>query len=775
MFFFIFSVFYIFQLSAQPIYKNHNASTEERVADLLSRMTLQEKIGQLSCLLGWEMYEKVDNQTVRPSQKFLSQMDEMPIGAFWATLRADPWTRKTLETGLNPRLSAEALNALQKYAMENTRLGIPIFFAEECMHGHMAIGTTVFPTSIGQASTWNRTLIEKMGAAIAHETRSQGAHIAYGPVLDLAREPRWSRVEETFGEDPVLSGILGSAFVRGLQGKDFADGRHTYSTLKHLAAYGIPVGGHNGRQAQIGARELIAEHLLPFEMAVKAGAQSVMTSYNAVDGVPCTSNTYILKKILRGEWDFNGFVVSDLGSIEGIATTHRVAPDIKHAAAMALNAGVEMDLGGVAYTRNMEQAHTDSLISMSEIDDAVSRILRLKFEMGLFESPYVQPSRTTEIIRSKEHNRLARKVAEESIVLLKNNANLLPLSKNIGSIAVIGPNADNLYNQLGDYTAPQPEEHIVTILEGIRNAVSPTTVIRYVKGCAVRDTTQSNIDEAVRAANASSAVVLVVGGSSACDFRTKYIETGAATVSSRENELIPDMESGEGYDRKSLTLLGHQEKLIESIAATGKPLIMVYIQGRPLNMNLADKKASALLTAWYPGEEGGNAVANVIFGDVNPSGRLPISVPRSTGQLPVYYSLGKSNDYVEGTSTPLYAFGYGLSYTAFEYGNLTISREGGNITVSCTVTNTGNTDGDEVVQLYLRDHVASVSVPPVLLKDFAKISLKKGESARVNFVLTPEQLAFFNTDLKRVVEPGEFTVMIGAASNDIRLKESFVY
>jgi len=442
---------------------------------------------------------------------------------------------------------------------------------------------------------------------------------------------------------------------------------------------------------------------------------------------------------------------------------------------MALNAGVEMDLGGVAYTRNMEQAHTDSLISMSEIDDAVSRILRLKFEMGLFESPYVQPSRATEIIRSKEHNRLARKVAEESIVLLKNNANLLPLSKNIGSIAVIGPNADNLYNQLGDYTAPQPEEHIVTILEGIRNAVSPTTVIRYVKGCAVRDTTQSNIDEAVRAANASNAVVLVVGGSSARDFRTKYIETGAATVSSRENELIPDMESGEGYDRKSLTLLGHQEKLIESIAATGKPLIMVYIQGRPLNMNLADKKASALLTAWYPGEEGGNAVANVIFGDVNPSGRLPISVPRSTGQLPVYYSLGKSNDYVEGTSTPLYAFGYGLSYTAFEYGNLTISREGGNITVSCTVTNTGNTDGDEVVQLYLRDHVASVSVPPVLLKDFAKISLKKGESARVNFVLTPEQLAFFNTDLKRVVEPGEFTVMIGAASNDIRLKESFVY
>lgn len=774
-FFLFLAVLFAAYAFPQPAYKNPALRVETRVQDLLSRMTLQEKIGQLSCPLGWEMYEKVDNQTVRPSQKFISQMNEMPIGAFWATLRADPWTQKTLETGLNPRLSAEALNALQKYAVENTRLGIPIFFAEECMHGHMAIGTTVFPTSIGQASTWNRALIEKMGAAIALETRSQGAHISYGPVLDLAREPRWSRVEETFGEDPVLSGTLGSAFVRGLQGADFAGGRHTYSTLKHLAAYGIPVGGHNGRQAQIGVRELVAEHLLPFEMAVKAGAQSVMTSYNAIDGVPCTSNAFILKDILRGEWGFNGFVVSDLGSIEGIATTHRVAPDIKHAAAMALNAGVEMDLGGVAYARNMEQAHAENLVSMSEIDDAVSRILRLKFEMGLFENPYVEPSSAAEIVRSKEHNRLARKVAEESIVLLKNNANLLPLSKNIGSIAVIGPNADNIYNQLGDYTAPQPDAHIVTVLEGIKNVVSPTTEVRYVKGCAVRDTTQSNIDEAVRAANASDVVVLVVGGSSARDFRTEYIETGAATVPSKENELISDMESGEGYDRKSLTLLGHQEKLIESIAATGKPLVVVYIQGRPLNMNLADEKASTLLTAWYPGEEGGNAVANVIFGDVNPSGRLPISVPRSVGQLPVYYSLGKSNDYVEGTAAPLYAFGYGLSYTAFEYGNLKVSREGDNITVSCTVTNTGNADGDEVVQLYLRDHVASVSVPPALLKDFAKIALKKGESARVDFVLTPEQLAFFNTDLKRVVEPGEFTVMIGAASNDIRLKESFVY
>ena len=299
----------------KPLYKNPNAPTENRVKDLLGRMTLAEKIGQLCCPLGWEMYTKAGERHVQPSAKFIEQMDKMPVGAFWATLRADPWTKKTLKTGLNPELAAQALNKLQKYAIENTRLGIPILFAEECVHGHMAIGTTVFPTGIGLASTWNRELIKEVGSVIGLEARLQGAHIGYGPVLDVAREPRWSRMEETFGEDPVLSGILGSAFVKGMQGEDIADGKHVYSTLKHFAAYGIPVGGHNGQKASVGTRELFSEYLLPFKMAIDSGAQTIMTSYNSIDGIPCTSNRFLLTDVLRNQWRFSGFVFSDLGSI----------------------------------------------------------------------------------------------------------------------------------------------------------------------------------------------------------------------------------------------------------------------------------------------------------------------------------------------------------------------------------------------------------------------------------------------------------------------------
>jgi beta-glucosidase len=772
------SLSFVFQGSAQlleePLYKNPNARTESRVKDLLGRMTLVEKIGQLCCPLGWEMYTKADEKHVQPSAKFIEQMNKMPVGAFWATLRADPWTKKTLKTGLNPELAVRALNGLQKYAVENTRLGIPIFFAEECAHGHMAIGTTVFPTGIGQAATWNRELIEKAGQAIGLETRLQGAHIGYGPVVDVAREPRWSRMEETFGEDPVLCGILGSAFVKGLQGDNIADGKHVYSTLKHFAAYGIPLGGHNGQKASVGTRDLFSEYLLPFKMAIEAGAKTIMTSYNSIDGIPCTANHFLLTDVLRNEWRFRGVVFSDLGSIEGIATTHRVAQDIKNAAALALKAGVDIDLGGNAYGKHLEYAVNEEIVSMADIDSAVCRILRLKFDMGLFENPYVNPDLAKEQVRNTQHKTLAKEVATQSIVLLKNNGTL-PLSKNLKSIAVIGPNADNGYNQLGDYTAPQDSNQVITVLKGIQHAVSPTTIVRYAKGCAIRDTTQSNIEEAVEVAKISDAVVLVVGGSSARDFKTEYLETGAAAVSNKKEETIPDMESGEGYDRCTLTLPGDQEKLINALVKTNKPLIIVYIAGRPLDMNNASEKADALLMAWYPGEQGGSAVADVLFGEYNPAGRLPVSVPHSVGQLPVYYSLGKQADYVEGTSSPLYAFGYGLSYTGFEYSDLSIERQDDKVQLSCKVTNTGSFDGDEVVQLYVRDDVSSVATPSIQLKDFQRIFIKKGETKAITFTLTADNLSLYNQQMMRTVEPGEFTVMIGAASNDIRLKGTFFY
>ncbi|MDR0422476.1 MAG: glycoside hydrolase family 3 C-terminal domain-containing protein [Proteiniphilum sp.] len=760
-------------VAAQQLYKDPSAPVDDRVRDLLNRMTPEEKIGQLCFPMGWEMYVKTDERVVEPSALFRERMLTAPPGGFWATLRADPWTEKTLKTGLNPALAARALNGLQKYAVENSRLDIPFFFAEETMHGHMAIGTTVFPTGLGQGSTWNPALIRRAAEAIALETRLQGAHIGYGPVLDLARELRWSRVEETFGEDPVLTARLGVSFVQGMQGEDAGSGRHVYSTLKHFAAYGIPSGGHNGGAASIGLRELFSDHLMPFGKAVAAGAKTLMTSYNSIDGIPATAHRLLLRDTLRDGWGFDGFVFSDLGSIEGLASVHRTAPDVKHAAVMALQAGVDADLGGRAYGGNLKQALEEGLVSMEEIDRAVAAILRMKFEMGLFENPLVDPVEASRHVGSEAHGMLAREVARQGTVLLKNDGGVLPLSKETGSIAVIGPNADNIYNQLGDYTAPQERSRVVTVLDGIRKAVSPRTVVRYARGCAVRDTTRSDLEEAVRVARLSDVVVLVVGGSSARDFRTEYLGTGAATVASSGEVMLPDMESGEGYDRYSLDLTGDQERLLDALAATGKPLIAVYIQGRPLDMQAASERADALLTAWYPGQEGGHAVADILFGDYNPAGRLPVSVPRSAGRLPAYYSLGRPADYVEGSSLPLYAFGYGLSYTRFAYDDLSVETGADGVRISCTVANRGDRDGDEVVQLYVRDRVSSVVTPPIQLKDFRRITLRKGEAECVEFVLTLDDLALFDREWRRVTEPGEFSVMIGASSDDIRLKGVF--
>lgn len=786
-----------------PIYKQASRPIEERVADLLSRMTIEEKVAQLRCPLGWEMYNKTSNKTVEPSEKFKKLMDEAPIGSFWAVLRADPWTQKTLETGLYPELAAKALNALQKYAVENTRLGIPILFAEETPHGHMAIGTTVYPTGLCCASTWNPTLLKSMGEAMGIEVRSQGGNVGYGPVLDVARDPRWSRMEEGFGEDPWLAGVLGSAIVKGMQG-DAADGKHVFSTLKHLAAYGVPEGGHNGGAVYAGERLMRSQLLLPFEMAVKSGAATVMTSYNHVDGIPCTSNHHILTDILRGEWGFKGFTYSDLYSIETIAGSN-AAKDNSEGAALALKAGLDMDLGGDAFGNNLKNELQNGGIAQADLDRAVANVLRLKFQQGLFENPYVDPKNAKLSCRSAEHRAIAEKVAEEGTVLLKNNG-VLPLSKSLNRIAVIGPNADTPYNQLGDYTAPQAREAIATVLDGVKATVGKQTEVEYVKGCAVRDTTTTDIPAAVSAAERADAVVLVVGGSSARDFRTKYIATGAA-VASKE---VLDMDCGEGFDRSTLSLLGKQEELINAVAATtkktGKPLVVVYIQGRTMLMNNASEKADALLTSWYPGEQGGKAIASVIFGDKNPSGRLPVSVPRSEGQLPVYYSQGKLRDYMDSESAPLYPFGYGLSYTTFEYKDMTITRltnpsdmaTDGNTPspalragvtateimssknglqmaaslplaeVALTVKNTGSRDGEEVVQLYIHDKASSVVQPPLQLRAFKKVSLKAGEEKQVTFTLGFDELSVINADLRRAVERGEFEIMVGSSSQDIK-------
>ena len=758
-----------------PLYKQANAPIEERIKDLMERMTVEEKVGQLCCPMGWEMYTKTGNK-VEASELYKKQMGNgMPIGSYWAVLRADPWTQKTLENGLNPELAAEALNKLQKFAVEETRLGIPVLFAEETPHGHMAIGTTVFPTGLSMASTWNPELLRRAGEVVALEARLQGANVGYGPVLDISREPRWSRMEESFGEDPMLAGILGVAYMKGMQGDVQNDGKHLYSTVKHFAAYGTPEGGHNGDRAMVGMNQLFSDFLPPMKMAVENGLATIMTSYNAIDGIPCTSNKFLLTDILRGKWGFNGFVYSDLFSIDGIAGTHHVAADVKEAGKLSLEAGVDMDLGANAYGKRTLELLNEGRLDMKYVDAAVANILRLKFKMGLFENPYVSPKDAKKYVRSEAHRQVAREVAREGIVLLKNDG-ILPLSKDVKSIAVIGPNADTQYNQLGDYTAPQDDKFITTPLEGIQAAVSKKTEVKYVKGCAIRDVTMSDIPGAVKAAKESDVVVLVVGGSSARDFRVKYEATAAAIANDEEGQILLDMDCGEGYDRSTLDLLGDQEKLMQALIETGKPLVVVYIQGRTLKMNLAAEKANALLTAWYPGGEGGHAIADVLFGDYNPAGRLPVSIARNEGQLPIYYSKGDQRAYMDGNANALYSFGYGLSYTKFEYSDLQIKPGNGKDvlqTVTCTVKNAGDRDGQEIVQLYIRDMVASIAQAPILLKAFERVELKKGESKTVTFNLGKQELSIYNAALEEVVEPGDFKVMVGAASNDIRLEGMF--
>ena len=673
-------------------------SKPDEIDRLISQMTLEEKCGQLSCPIGFTLYGK-EGDSLWLADDFIGMMDSMPLGSCWAVLRADPWSQKTVESGLHPRESARMLNLMQHYAVEHTRLGIPLLFCEETPHGHMAVGTTVFPTGIAQASTWDPELLEQMGEVMGREIRLQGAHVGYGPVLDIARDPRWSRVEETMGEDPYLSGVLGTAVVKGMQ-------RHVVATLKHLAAYGVPQGGHNAANADVGPNRLMNDYLPAFEMAVKeGGAGSVMTAYNSIDGVPCTSNRWLIEEVLRQSWGFHGVVFADLNAINALYATHHVAVDPAEAAAMALKAGIDIDLGGYNYGGFLKEALHRGLVTDADIDRAVRHVLQLKYDLGLFDQPYVDEGLAEQGVGTPENIAVAKQVALESAVLLKNNG-ILPLGDNINKVAVVGQNADNMYNQLGDYTAPQDPGRVVTMLEGIRD-----------KG-------RATVTDDLRSADA---VVLVVGGSSARDFKTSYEDTGAAIV----DDHVSDMDCGEGYDRSTLTLLGDQEALMQEVYALGKPVVTVYICGRPMDMNLASEQSDALLLLWYPGMEGGSALADILWGDYNPSGRLPISIPRSVGQIPVYYSQPATGDYVEESAKPLYSFGYGLSYTEFEYSELEVVGH----EVSLTITNVGPCEGTDVVQLYASNKVSDLTLSSERLVAFERVHLMPGESRKVVFAV----------------------------------------
>ncbi|WP_170936612.1 glycoside hydrolase family 3 N-terminal domain-containing protein [Paenibacillus aquistagni] len=753
--------------------KDASLPIEARVRHLLDKMTVEEKIGQLIQLYGWEMYEKAQGKIVL-TDAFKKRMLQGGIGSLYGTLRADPWTGVTLETGLSPRDGAHAVNEIQRFAVEQTRLGIPILIGEECSHGHMAIGATVFPVPLAIGSAWNRELFEQMCRAVAIETRAQGGAVTYSPVLDVVRDPRWGRTEECFSEDSYLVSELAAAAVRGMQGKDLSSPDSIGVTLKHYAAYGASEGGRNAATVHIGARELHEVDLPPFEKAIAEGAFSVMTAYNEIDGVPCTSSRYLLNHVLREQWGFQGFVITDCGAIDMLYSGHNVAPTGEAASALALSAGVDMEMSGSMFSRYLMEALNKRLVSQEELDEAVRRVLDAKFRLGLFDNPYVDPERAAIVIGAKEHADIAKQVALESTILLKNTNSILPLNKNSKQkIAVIGPNADRPYNQLGDYTSPQPRAHVATVLDGIRHKLEDRDAeVIYAPGCRVKEDSREGFEVAIEAAKEADLSILVLGSSSARDFGEGTIDlrTGASIVTdSAESE----MDCGEGVDRTSLRLSGVQLELAQEIGKQGKPMIIVYINGRPIVEPWIEEHADAILEAWYPGQEGGHAIADLLFGDANPSGKLSITIPMHEGQMPISYHLRRPSKrrYVEMDLKPRYAFGYGLSYTTYDYANLQVRASQGAgdelVHVQVEVTNTGQRAGQEVVQLYIRDRYSTFTRPELELKGFEKVFVEPGETQLVQFALTKEHLALLNERLERVVEPGEFIISVGPSSDQL--------
>lgn len=750
-------------------YINPNVPIEERVADLLARMNLDEKLAQLGAV------EPIEN-LVFSQEKF---MERTKHGTGQISMVGG-------HSRLGPTESAEMANRLQKHLIENTRLGIPAIVHEECCSGYMAQGATCFPQIIGVASTWSPELVEEMASVFRTQMRAVGAHQGLSPVLDIARDPRWGRTEETFGEDPYLASRMGVSYIRGLQGPDLKEG--IAATAKHFVGYGLSAGGMNWAPVFLPQRELREVFMTPFEAAVKeAGLASVMNAYHELDGVPCGCSKELLTDILRDEWGFDGIVVSDYYTVAMLAQYHHAAADKAEAATMALEAGLDIELPHTScYGQPLRDALQNGAVTEALIDETVGRILKMKFRMGLFENPYVEAAKAEEVFETPQQRSLAREIARKSIVLLKNKDDLLPLKKDLPSIAVIGPNADDVRNLVGDYShfshmelAAQAAEEagssdaeklpegdpvsIISVLEAVKRTVSSRATVTYAKGCDVMGDSKEGFAEAVAAAKRADVAIVVVGGKSG---------------------LTLDCTSGEFRDRADIGLPGAQRELVRAVCETATPVVVVLINGRPLSIPWVAEHVPAVLEAWLPGEEGGVAVAEALFGDCNPGGKLPITIPRATGQIPIYYNRKPSGsrsviygDYVDTSCIPLFAFGHGLSYTRFEFDNLRIEpgrvKIGENASISVDIKNAGEREGDEVVQLYAHDAQARITRPIKELKGFKRITLAPGEKKTVTFALFVNQLGFYNEDMEFVVEPGVAEVMIGSASDDIRLSGEF--
>lgn len=697
---------------------------ESRINALLARMTLEEKLGQLQQLDGEA------NGNFRPEQRDLVR-------------------KGLLGSTLNVR-GAQRTNELQTIAMKESRLTIPVLFGFDVIHGYRII----FPVPLAEASSWDPVTAERSASIAAAEARSAGVHWTFAPMLDIARDARWGRIVEGAGEDPYLGSAMARARVRGFQGPDYSAPDKVLACAKHWVAYGAAEAGRDYNTTEVSERTLREIYFPPFKAALDEGVGTFMSAFNDLDGVPASANSFTLTSVLRNEWKFDGFVVSDYTSVEELMK-HGVAANGQEAASEALNAGVEMEMVSRLYNQHGAELLRSGKLSQATIDEAVRRILRIKFRLGLFEHPYADEAHERSTIMRRENLAAAREIAARSLVLLKNDRETLPLNKNLKSIALIGPLADNQKDMLGSWTGDGQDADAVTLLAGIKARVSAATKINYAKGCDIDGPSPAGIDEAVRAARESDVVIVAVGESAAM--------------------------SGEASSRSSLDLPGNQLELVQALQATGKPVVVVLMNGRPLTINWIAENTPAILETWFAGTQAGNAIADVLFGDVNPGGKLPVTFPRTVGQEPLYYNhknTGRPADaknkytskYLDAPWTPLFPFGYGLSYTQFQLSNLKLSKQSirpdGTLTVTVDITNTGKLAGDAVVQLYLRDVAASVTRPVRELKGFQRVTLRQGEKRQIEFTIRPEQLSIYNREMKFVVEPGEFKVMVGQSSAD---------
>jgi beta-glucosidase len=712
-------------VTANAPYKQTGLPVEARVRDLLSRMTVEEKARQL------DMYRGVSPSVEDDAQQ---AADEIKAHGFRPEGAARTWGNLGVGSIHDLYGQPELNNAIQSWVMKNSRLGIPALFAEEGLHGFST--GTIFPAQIGLAATWNTELARQTGAAIAAEARATGVDMLFAPVLDLAREPRWGRVEEDFGEDPYLTGQMGLAYVEGMQGNSLASDHTVIAEPKHFAGHGSPESGTNTSPVHIGERELRSVMLKSFEPSFRVGhAMATMAAYHEIDGIPVTADPFLLKTILRGEWGFKGFVLSDLGAIRRLYDTHRVAASPKDAVVMAVNSGVDMqfyDFDHRTFQNAIIDGIRDGSLSPAALDRAVSDVLRVKFELGLFDHPLVDPALDAKEHRAPAHLALSLESALQSMTLLKNDNHLLPLSKDLKRIAVLGPNGR--VARYGDY-APEPDPAAHNDLFSALQARLPHARLTFADG--------KDIAQAVALAKNADVVILALG----------------------EWHGV----SGEGFDRSELGLPGNQQALLEAVAATGKPTVLVLQNGRPLAIPWAKDHVPAILEAWYPGEFGGKAIAMTLFGENNPSGHLAVTFPRSVGVLPDYYNYdpSKNHSYVDGSDAPVFPFGFGLSYTSFRFDGLSVQAPAlgaGNIQVSVNVANTGAVAGDEVAQLYLRQDVSSVETPERSLKGFSRIHLAPGETRTVTFELPQSELALWNAERKWVVEPGTYTAWVGDSS-----------